>query len=83
MQAQGYLPGEVVSELREGYEFLRYTEHAIQAIADRQTQMLPDTPQDQARIAFMMGFDHWAAFHEQLMMWRGRIDWHSMKRRTR
>ena len=76
LEGQGYLPGEVVSELREGYEFLRYTEHAIQAIADRQTQMLPGTPQDQARIAFMMGFDNWAAFHEQLMAWRGRIDWH-------
>ncbi|AMB81382.1 bifunctional glutamine synthetase adenylyltransferase/deadenyltransferase [Pseudomonas sp. Lz4W] len=76
LEGQGYLPAQVVSELREGYEFLRYTEHAIQAIADRQTQMLPDTEQDQARIAFMMGFDNWAAFHEQLMMWRGRIDWH-------
>ena len=76
LEGQGYLPAQVVSELREGYEFLRYTEHAIQAIADRQTQMLPDTEQDQARIAFMMGFDSWAAFHEQLMMWRGRIDWH-------
>ena len=34
---------------------MRYTEHAIQAIADRQTQMLPDNQQDQARIAFMIG----------------------------
>ena len=76
LEGQGYLPGAVISELREGYEFLRYTEHAIQAIADRQTQMLPDTEQDQARIAFIMGFDSWSAFHEQLMAWRGRIDWH-------
>ena len=76
LEGQGYLPTAVVNELREGYEFLRYTEHAIQAIADRQTQMLPDGEQDQARIAFMMGFDTWAQFHEQLMAWRGRIDWH-------
>ena len=76
LEAQGYLPPVVVSELREGYEFLRYTEHAIQAIADRQTQMLPHDEQDQARIAFMMGFDTWAAFHAQLMAWRERIDWH-------
>ena len=76
LEGQGYLPPAVVSELREGYEFLRYTEHAIQAIGDRQTQMLPDTEQDQARIAFMMGFDSWIAFHEQLMAWRERIDWH-------
>lgn len=76
LEGQGYLPPAVVAELREGYEFLRYTEHAIQAIADRQTQMLPDSELDRARIAFMLGFADWAAFHEQLMYWRGRIDWH-------
>ncbi|VVN09660.1 Bifunctional glutamine synthetase adenylyltransferase/adenylyl-removing enzyme [Pseudomonas fluorescens] len=76
LEGQGYLPTAVVGELREAYEFLRYTEHAIQAIADRQTQMLPDSEQDQARIAFMLGFDDWAAFHAQLMHWRGRVAWH-------
>ncbi|VVN08368.1 bifunctional [glutamate--ammonia ligase]-adenylyl-L-tyrosine phosphorylase/[glutamate--ammonia-ligase] adenylyltransferase [Pseudomonas fluorescens] len=76
LEGQGYLPPAVISELREGYEFLRYTEHAIQAIADRQTQMLPDGAQDQARIAFMLGFADWDAFHENLMFWRGRVAWH-------
>ncbi|QXI15274.1 bifunctional [glutamate--ammonia ligase]-adenylyl-L-tyrosine phosphorylase/[glutamate--ammonia-ligase] adenylyltransferase [Pseudomonas hamedanensis] len=76
LEGQGYLPPAVVSELREGYEFLRYTEHAIQAIADRQTQMLPEGAQDQARIAFMLGFADWEAFHEKLMYWRGRVAWH-------
>ncbi|OIN43626.1 bifunctional glutamine synthetase adenylyltransferase/deadenyltransferase [Pseudomonas azotoformans] len=76
LEGQGYLPPAVIAELRNGYEFLRYTEHAIQAIADRQTQMLPDSPEDQARIAFMLGFADWDAFHERLMYWRGRVDWH-------
>lgn len=76
LEGQGYLPPAVVSELRDGYEFLRYTEHAIQAIADRQTQMLPEGAQDQARIAFMLGFADWEAFHEKLMYWRGRVAWH-------
>ncbi|MEB0119986.1 bifunctional [glutamate--ammonia ligase]-adenylyl-L-tyrosine phosphorylase/[glutamate--ammonia-ligase] adenylyltransferase [Pseudomonas sp. CCI1.2] len=76
LEGQGYLPPAVISELREGYEFLRYTEHAIQAIADRQTQMLPDGEADQARIAFMLGFADWASFHERLMYWRGRVAWH-------
>lgn len=76
LEGQGYLPPAVISELREGYEFLRYTEHAIQAIADRQTQMLPDSAQDQARIAFMLGFADWEAFHEKRMFWRGRVAWH-------
>ncbi|MFQ6573653.1 bifunctional [glutamate--ammonia ligase]-adenylyl-L-tyrosine phosphorylase/[glutamate--ammonia-ligase] adenylyltransferase [Pseudomonas sp. UM16] len=76
LEGQGYLPPAVVAELREGYEFLRYTEHAIQAIADRQTQMLPDDELDRVRIAFMLGFPNWASFRDQLMHWRGRIDWH-------
>ncbi|MDY7567716.1 bifunctional [glutamate--ammonia ligase]-adenylyl-L-tyrosine phosphorylase/[glutamate--ammonia-ligase] adenylyltransferase [Pseudomonas sp. RTC3] len=76
LEGQGYLPPAVISELRDAYEFLRYTEHAIQAIADRQTQMLPDSPEDQARIAFMLGFADWTSFHERLMHWRGRVDWH-------
>jgi glutamate-ammonia-ligase adenylyltransferase len=76
LQGQGYLPAAVVDELRQGYEFLRYTEHAIQAIADRQTQMLPDGETDQARIAFMLGFADWNSFHERLMHWRGRVSWH-------
>lgn len=76
LEDQGYLPGAAVAELREGYQFLRYTEHAIQAIADRQTQMLPDDELDRARVAYMLGFADWQAFHDQLMHWRGRIDWH-------
>ncbi len=76
LKDQGYLPGQAVDELLAGYAFLRYTEHALQAIDDRQTQMLPDNDQDRARVAFMLGFDGWDAFHEQLMHWRGRVDWH-------
>jgi glutamate-ammonia-ligase adenylyltransferase len=76
LDGQGYLPSAVIDELRQGYEFLRYTEHAIQAIADRQTQMLPEDDRDQARIAFIMGFADWDSFHEKLMYWRGRVDWH-------
>ncbi|MHC5347761.1 bifunctional [glutamate--ammonia ligase]-adenylyl-L-tyrosine phosphorylase/[glutamate--ammonia-ligase] adenylyltransferase [Metapseudomonas furukawaii] len=76
LEGQGYLPPPVVAEMKEGYEFLRYTEHALQAIADRQTQMLPDNDLDRARVAFIMGFDDWAGFHERLMYWRGRVEWH-------
>ncbi len=73
---QGYLPAPAVAELREAYEFLRYTEHALQAIDDRQTQMLPETQTDCDRVAFMLGFDGWEAFHRQLLHWRGRVEWH-------
>ena len=76
LAAQGYMPAAAVDELREGYEFLRYTEHALQAIDDRQTQMLPDNRIDCDRVAFMLGFDSWDAFHKRLLHWRNRIDWH-------
>ncbi|MDP3816311.1 bifunctional [glutamate--ammonia ligase]-adenylyl-L-tyrosine phosphorylase/[glutamate--ammonia-ligase] adenylyltransferase [Pseudomonas sp.] len=76
LQGQGYLPAAVTDELRDAYAFLRYTEHALQGIDDRQTQMLPDDERDRARVAFIMGFASWQAFHERLMHWRGRVDWH-------
>lgn len=76
LEGQGYLPPPIIAEMKEGYEFLRYTEHALQAIGDRQTQMLPDNDLDRARVACIMGFADWASFHERLMHWRGRIEWH-------
>ncbi|MDH1008598.1 bifunctional [glutamate--ammonia ligase]-adenylyl-L-tyrosine phosphorylase/[glutamate--ammonia-ligase] adenylyltransferase [Pseudomonas nicosulfuronedens] len=76
LEGQGYLPPQVVAELREGYEFLRYAEHALQAIADRQTQMLPEDEFERIRVAFIMGFANWSAFHQATNQWRDRIDWH-------
>ncbi|GGK09572.1 bifunctional [glutamate--ammonia ligase]-adenylyl-L-tyrosine phosphorylase/[glutamate--ammonia-ligase] adenylyltransferase [Pseudomonas matsuisoli] len=76
LEGQGYLPGAVVAELRDAYIFLRYTEHALQAIDDRQTQMLPTDEATRARVAFIMGFANWSAFHERLQQWRERVDWH-------
>ena len=76
LQEQGYLPAAAVEEMQQGYEFLRYTEHALQAVDDRQTQMLPDHELDQARGASMLGFADWSEFHLQLMDWRARIGRH-------
>src|SRR5690554_2720070 len=76
LEGQGYLPAAVVTELRDGYRFLRYVEHALQAIADKQTQMLPDNAGERARVAFVMGFDSWEVFMERLTYWRERIEWH-------
>lgn len=73
---EGYLPSKVVDELKQSYCFLRYVEHAIQALADKQTQMLPDNPIDQARVAVIMGFADWQAFHNELTKQRQQVDWH-------
>jgi glutamate-ammonia-ligase adenylyltransferase len=76
LSGQGYLPEAAVEEMRAGYCFLRYVEHALQTLDDRQTQMLPDDALERERVAFIMGYDSWDAFLERLDFWRGRIDWH-------
>ncbi|MBB3102734.1 bifunctional [glutamate--ammonia ligase]-adenylyl-L-tyrosine phosphorylase/[glutamate--ammonia-ligase] adenylyltransferase [Azomonas macrocytogenes] len=76
LRQHGYLRRSVVAELADGYRFLRYVEHALQAIADRQTHTLPHGEADRARVACMLGCADWTAFCEQLAFWRERIDKH-------
>jgi glutamate-ammonia-ligase adenylyltransferase len=52
--------------LRQAYLFLRRSEQVIQAIADQQTQMLPDGPLDQARLAFALGYENYQAYWHAL-----------------
>ncbi len=51
-----------VARLREAYVFLRNLEHRLQYVDDAQTQALPTTEFEQARIAHAMNFADWAAF---------------------
>ena len=67
------LPEGVDQDLVAAYLFLRNTEHALQGYQDRQTQALPTKPTDQARVAYVMGFDSWDAFHRQLGLHRRRV----------
>jgi glutamate-ammonia-ligase adenylyltransferase len=48
-----------VDQLRDGYCFLRRQENLLQAMADKQTQTLPDNEPEQRKLAFAMGFDDW------------------------
>ena len=66
LQAKGYFDPTQARQLREAYTFLRNLEHAIQAIADRQTQDLPKDPIIQARVAFSMNHDNWPALLKTL-----------------
>ncbi|MCB1645156.1 MAG: bifunctional [glutamate--ammonia ligase]-adenylyl-L-tyrosine phosphorylase/[glutamate--ammonia-ligase] adenylyltransferase [Pseudomonadales bacterium] len=68
-----YLPVEEVDSLRVAYEFLRNTEHAIQAEKDRQTQRLPESDLSRQRLAQALGFDDWSGFYHELMQHRGRV----------
>lgn len=63
---QSYKNSEEIGELKDAYRFLRYTEHALQAVADRQTQRLPAQPLERARLAAMLGYADWAEFARRL-----------------
>ena len=52
--------------LCEAYEFLRNTEHALQGIADKQTQQLPADKLGQARLTRLMGYTDYEKFYAQL-----------------
>ena len=71
-----YLPDAAVDELKGAYLFLRDTEHALQAIDDRQTQMLPTDALGQARVAWVMGFDCWDEYRVQLDLQRSKVARH-------
>ncbi len=52
--------------LSAAYLFLRRVENIVQALDDKQTQTLPDTPLDQERLLYVLGIDSWSTFIEQL-----------------
>jgi glutamate-ammonia-ligase adenylyltransferase len=50
----GALPASVCTGLAAAYDFLRRLEHALQYVDDAQTHLLPEAPQELARIAAML-----------------------------
>ena len=70
------MPLHVIEELTQGYLFLRDTEHAIQAIADQQTQELPSDEQGLLRIACNLGFADVASFLACLDQHRKNVSHH-------
>ncbi len=76
LESLGYMPQTACHELREAYRFLRNTEHALQAVADRQTQTLPATAQEYDRLAWIMGYNDQQAFQEALYHHRERVTYH-------
>mgnify|MGYP000044192697 CR=1 FL=1 len=62
----GELNAHEIDLLTDGYYFLRKAEHILQAIADRQTQTLPDNDLDKQRLSIAMGFLDWDSFYQAL-----------------
>lgn len=65
-----------VSQLKRAYEFLRRTEHRIQAWADQQTHILPSDDASRYRLAQSMGFEDWRSFYSVLKDYRQQIQEH-------
>ncbi len=71
-----YFSTDEASELKAAYIFLRNLEHAIQSIADRQTQDLPKGSETQARVAFSMGQKDWSELLSTLQEHRQHVTTH-------
>lgn len=67
---------QAVDDLKTAYDFLRRTEHRIQAWADKQTHLLPQDGSGQQRIATLMGFADWQQFLQVLSEHRHRVQSH-------
>ncbi|WP_207061571.1 bifunctional [glutamate--ammonia ligase]-adenylyl-L-tyrosine phosphorylase/[glutamate--ammonia-ligase] adenylyltransferase [Motiliproteus sp. SC1-56] len=67
------MPQGAADELYAAYRFLRDSEHAVQAVADQQTQELPRSEPARLRLAYSMGFDDWEAFLTCLDHHRSRV----------
>lgn len=54
------LEADEVGNLQNAYLFLRRLENLLQAMADKQTQTLPDGEQEQLQLAVAMGYGDWS-----------------------
>ncbi len=70
------LTKDVATELEGSYKFLRKLENSIQEIADKQTQDLPTSEIDRARICLAMGYTDWDALLKDLGVNRGAVERH-------
>ncbi len=66
LQNLGVMDEEASAGLTAAYRFFRNTEHRLQMTRDRQTQTLPQSQSDRARLAWSMGFDSWDHYIAQL-----------------
>ncbi|MFS2221122.1 bifunctional [glutamate--ammonia ligase]-adenylyl-L-tyrosine phosphorylase/[glutamate--ammonia-ligase] adenylyltransferase [Pantoea sp. B65] len=64
--ALNLLSASQLSQLHNGYLFLRRLENLLQSIADEQTQTLPVDELNRARLAWAMGYADWQALHAEL-----------------
>lgn len=69
-----YLPSEWVDDLLKAYVFLRNLEHAIQSIADQQTQLIPASEDLRDRVSWSMGYHSWSELAPDLQNHRDLVN---------
>ncbi|MDX1588746.1 MAG: bifunctional [glutamate--ammonia ligase]-adenylyl-L-tyrosine phosphorylase/[glutamate--ammonia-ligase] adenylyltransferase [Oleiphilaceae bacterium] len=70
------LPATVVADLSRAYVFLRDLEHALQGVADKQTQTLPEDQAGRDRLALIMDCSSWEGLRERLDEHRAAVSRH-------
>lgn len=73
LKENGYLPEEWVERLKAANEFLRNMEHAIQGLADKQTQLIPGDALERQQVAWSMRFESWDQAQKQMEMHRENV----------
>jgi glutamate-ammonia-ligase adenylyltransferase len=56
LMSNGFITERDAETLREAYTFLRNVEHRVQLVEERQTQLLPKSDEELAKLAWSMGF---------------------------
>ena len=60
------LTSQECHHLRDAYKFLRRLENLLQAMADKQTQTLPECDTEQLQLAVAMGYQTWSELTENV-----------------
>ncbi|GHA80968.1 bifunctional [glutamate--ammonia ligase]-adenylyl-L-tyrosine phosphorylase/[glutamate--ammonia-ligase] adenylyltransferase [Cognatilysobacter bugurensis] len=71
--ATHHIDAEAGAMLAESYRFLRRVENRLQMLRDAQTHVLPESPDDRARIAAGLDFDGWDALYDALAAHRAQV----------
>ncbi|MFT2092548.1 bifunctional [glutamate--ammonia ligase]-adenylyl-L-tyrosine phosphorylase/[glutamate--ammonia-ligase] adenylyltransferase [Paraglaciecola sp. 2405UD69-4] len=68
LEQEAILPSDSAEQLRISYLWLRKVEHCLQQFADKQTQLLPDDPLDQARLLWVMDMNSYEEFLNEVKL---------------
>jgi len=70
------LPQDIADCLSASYRFLRRLEHCIQELAEKQTQQLPESEEEQKALCLAMSFSDWQGLISQLETWQSQVNEH-------